>query len=73
MRRNYQKVYWKYEYGAQKKKMFSLGIIMWESLALDYPGELTDEKRIDDGTLKYSIIKEHGKRKVRKSLTRGCE
>lgn len=48
--------------------MFSLGIIIWESSALDYPGELTDEKRIDDGTLKYSIIKGHGKRKVRKSV-----
>lgn len=67
LRRNYQKVSWKYEQGAQKKKMFSLGIIMWESSALVYPDELTDEKKIDDGTLKYSIIKGHGKRKVRKS------
>lgn len=46
---------------------------MWESSALDYPGKLTDEKRIDDGTLKYSIVKGHGKRKVRKSLTSGCK
>lgn len=51
LRKNYQNFYWKYEYGSQKK-MFGLGIIIWESSTLDYPGELTDEKRIDDGTPK---------------------
>lgn len=52
-------------------KMFRnyiLGVIGFRQV-----GGLTEEKRIEDKTLKYFIIKEQETRKVRKSLTKSCK
>lgn len=46
----------------------NLGVISFRQA-----GELTEEKRIEDKTLKYFIIKEQETRKARKSLMKSCK
>lgn len=47
-----------------KKKKVQSGSYNLEAITLNWPRKFT-EKKIKDGTLKYFIIKGHGRRKVR--------
>lgn len=47
---------------------YNLGVISFRQT-----DELTEEKKKEDKTLKYFIIKEQETRKVRKSLTKSCK